>query len=937
MSAALRGNIQSATGVIGPMKQSAPTLCSLSLCFWGYQTGAWIIAIPLALALEAREMVKQQWSLSLENLKRLHVAALILWLLAVFFLPPNSPEAIPYAARYHLIKCLPVGLFPFVLAQTYCRNFVAVYRHYLGNIAQSWKTVNWYYPYFGICLLAASVTGGNLFVFLAISAVLVALFLGTVRWPVSRKLSLRFSQSTLYGLIVLALVLSLISTHQFYWLQANVRIPGPAVFGDFIQKMARIWPDDPERGYREDLDRVLEDLEPETGTIISTQNDNQNSNTPRSTDTPWNSDSPSHSSSTTSSTSTSETPSNAGNDSSNPSTSDGSSQEETGNASDESSSTSEQEPNSEVSQTNEDTNTPNISDPSPAHPPGPSPPSTRGQGRKNPGQTKAPSQQPQPGQKGRPSLPSLVQRSGGIVDPEKAQTQIGNIGSLQRSNAILFRVAPNQKANSPKPQFPLYIREATYNQYKAGNWNAVRSKFAAKRPQSNRQSWSFGESTSRTTSVRISSDLPRKEGILKLPLGTSEVSQLKVRTLKENQYGTVAIQGKPGPLAYTVQFDPRQTPDSPPTAFDTAVPAAEKATLTKVLNSLDLDGKSDADKVEAVSDFYKTQGFKYSLDLPKPKKNKTPMAAFLLDHQSGHCEYYASATSLLLRSAGIPTRYAVGYTAHEYSPTEQQYIVRLKDAHAWVLAYVDNKWVKVETTPGGGITPDRNTGTTQNGVAQEGNAPTQGSSTSQDGNSSPDGSSFQDGNSTQDSSSSGNGSSTEENNKPPSKSFFEQLSEVWSELMTLLSENSETLAWAGSMIALGLGIVFGSMYLIWRMIRKKRSQRSKRRRRQGPERTRKLTTDGLDSEFYQIEKRLEEWGLARLPSETVRKWLGRLEQELPAAYMSELHTIIDLHYRYRFDPQGLTNEEREQLKLMIQSWLSEFKQLTVKGTRSATN
>ena len=404
----------------------------------------------------------------------------------------------------------------------------------------------------------------------------------------------------------------------------------------------------------------------------------------------------------------------------------------------------------------------------------------------------------------------------------------------------------------------------------------------------------------------------------------------------------MAIQGKPGPLAYTVQYDPKQSADSPPTPFDKAVPAIEKRTLRKITNSLDLNDKSDAEKVEAISTFFKKQGFKYSLDLPPPKNNKTPIAAFLLDHRSGHCEYYASATSLLLRAAGVPTRYAVGYTAHEYIPAEQQYIVRLKDAHAWVLAYVDNTWVKVETTPGGGMTSEGDTSTTQSettqgdstrsqdGSSQQNGVPTQDSS--RNGNS---GTFSEDGNANQDGTSSEDGSFTGEKNQPPSKSFFEKLSEAWSELMTLLSENSETLAWAGSMIILGLVIVFGSIYLIWRMIRKKLSRRSKRGRRQSSERISKTTTDGLDSEFYEIEKRLSDWGLARLPSETVRKWLGRLDQELPSAYMSELHQIIDLHYRYRFDPQGLTEEERERLKLMIQSWLTEFKQLTVKGSRSA--
>lgn len=56
----------------------------------------------------------------------------------------------------------------------------------------------------------------------------------------------------------------------------------------------------------------------------------------------------------------------------------------------------------------------------------------------------------------------------------------------------------------------------------------------------------------------------------------------------------------------------------------------------------------------------------------------------------------------MLRSAGIPTRYVVGYLVNEYSPTEHQYVVRTRDAHAWVMAYVNHSWIKVDTTPGFG-------------------------------------------------------------------------------------------------------------------------------------------------------------------------------------------------------------------------------------------
>jgi hypothetical protein len=77
-----------------------------------------------------------------------------------------------------------------------------------------------------------------------------------------------------------------------------------------------------------------------------------------------------------------------------------------------------------------------------------------------------------------------------------------------------------------------------------------------------------------------------------------------------------------------------------------------------------------------------------------------PLNEFLLRRRSGHCEYFATATALLLRQLGIPARYAVGYSVTEYSPLERRYVARQRDAHAWVLAHVDGTWRVVDTTPG---------------------------------------------------------------------------------------------------------------------------------------------------------------------------------------------------------------------------------------------
>ncbi len=72
---------------------------------------------------------------------------------------------------------------------------------------------------------------------------------------------------------------------------------------------------------------------------------------------------------------------------------------------------------------------------------------------------------------------------------------------------------------------------------------------------------------------------------------------------------------------------------------------------------------------------------------------------------------------------------------------------------------------------------------------------------------------------------------------------------------------------------------------------------------------------GLDSEFYQIEKRLAERGVRRQPSEPLSAWLRRAGAAASSTDMrSRLQTLLILHYRYRFDPQGLNQADRDALR-----------------------
>ena len=69
-------------------------------------------------------------------------------------------------------------------------------------------------------------------------------------------------------------------------------------------------------------------------------------------------------------------------------------------------------------------------------------------------------------------------------------------------------------------------------------------------------------------------------------------------------------------------------------------------------------------------------------------KRIDPIEDFFSNHRTGHCELYAAALTLMLRSQDIPARLVVGFHGSEYNSLTESYFVRGKDAHAWVEVYL---------------------------------------------------------------------------------------------------------------------------------------------------------------------------------------------------------------------------------------------------------
>jgi len=111
-------------------------------------------------------------------------------------------------------------------------------------------------------------------------------------------------------------------------------------------------------------------------------------------------------------------------------------------------------------------------------------------------------------------------------------------------------------------------------------------------------------------------------------------------------------------------------------------------------------------RIQALLTLFNREQFFYTLNPPlySDQRGATAIDEFLFDGRKGFCEHYAGATAFVLRAGGIPARVVTGYQGGEYHPTGYM-IVRQSDAHAWVEAWVDGLWVRVDPTAA--VAPNR--------------------------------------------------------------------------------------------------------------------------------------------------------------------------------------------------------------------------------------
>jgi hypothetical protein len=266
-------------------------------------------------------------------------------------------------------------------------------------------------------------------------------------------------------------------------------------------------------------------------------------------------------------------------------------------------------------------------------------------------------------------------------DSERLQTRIGSIGRLKEHDSIALRLYAPERL----PEQLRLLHTASFNEYRGGAW-------FARDP--------VGDSSSSGEAIGSATVILRVQGgraLLPLPPGALEVVGLSGLAVSESRLGVVATDTQRGWLRYEFGYGARDTRYAPPGPQDLALPPVERDTLERLAAEL---GLKDGNAIAGLERHF--GAFAYSTFRERAAApGLSGLEDFLLVSKSGHCEYFAVSTTLLLRAAGIPARYATGYAAIERSRLEDAWVVRARHAHAWTRAWIDGRWVDVDLTPAG--------------------------------------------------------------------------------------------------------------------------------------------------------------------------------------------------------------------------------------------
>jgi len=289
------------------------------------------------------------------------------------------------------------------------------------------------------------------------------------------------------------------------------------------------------------------------------------------------------------------------------------------------------------------------------------------------------------------------------------EVQLGQLGEILENDSVVMSVElHDQDKRRIKPQDELLWRGVTLSRYEDGRW--------------------YREGKGDSTLPHPPVGVPTIQQSIKLEatdspvlFGLRPILEIKGTSRNGPEYnskdGTFVRESiRPGSIDYLVISDADSTKPQPgEQGVDEerrnallAIPNDLAAPLQKIAQPLleQIPPEDSKARALALEGYLRTSGkFSYTLKMNVVDRSIDPVLDFLVNRKEGHCEYYASALALLLRSAGLPARLVNGFKGGDWNDLAQVLNVRQKHAHSWVEVYLGLTpsgaplWLTLDPTP----------------------------------------------------------------------------------------------------------------------------------------------------------------------------------------------------------------------------------------------
>ncbi len=275
--------------------------------------------------------------------------------------------------------------------------------------------------------------------------------------------------------------------------------------------------------------------------------------------------------------------------------------------------------------------------------------------------------------------------------------KLGSFSGSEESEEILMSL----KGSGPMSD---YLRCQVFHSYKKGSWKentADASELKPKSASGSEHIYSVSEDFSQDWNYKVT--LVTDMGVvLPAPQGALQV-MTETPLLYEKPNSLFRLRPQMRPLTYMLSGGQSSLSKCGPECVQstTSIPEGLRGPLNPVAQDITKGAVSDLEKAKAVSKYF--SGFEYSLERRR-KKRVDPIEDFLFESRKGYCQDFASAAVMLLRSVDVPARVVAGFLIREQAHSSgENYIVRVRDAHAWCEVYdrENENWVMFDPTPTG--------------------------------------------------------------------------------------------------------------------------------------------------------------------------------------------------------------------------------------------